>query len=406
MASKKSSSRRPASVQRSGKTRAAASVEASSRKSTTAKKSHAGKSTTRQSLTANARAGQVSVGAFLKSKPRGDDSYSAIFLVNPQESSTETLRVAWPETCLACGHWFDFPASAVESIIPLGVEECCTTPFLKAAFKIKNSERDLIEMLRAHLAGDISSEVAGESHATTTTRALALTTEGEEMCGADKPVAASGAATAARSSKAARSASVSLAALAAPATVMAAATGATLELSGPQWVSRFPGSRSIFDTKPPFLDKLSKFHQALSDAGANITISATFRPPERAYLMHFAFAIAREGFNPRAVPPMAGVNIQWFHGDVASSKSAAEQMVRGYTMAHRAALHSRHTEGLAIDMTISWSGILKIKDASGAIRSIGAPRSGQSNHALHSVGASYGVIKLVTDPPHWSNDGH
>jgi uncharacterized Zn-binding protein involved in type VI secretion len=25
---------------------------------------------------------------------------------------------------------------------------------------------------------------------------------------------------------------------------------------------------------------------------------------------------------------------------------------------------------------------------------------------LHAVGASYGVHKLVSDPPHWSDDGH
>jgi hypothetical protein len=25
---------------------------------------------------------------------------------------------------------------------------------------------------------------------------------------------------------------------------------------------------------------------------------------------------------------------------------------------------------------------------------------------LHALGATYGVIKLVSDPPHWSDDGH
>jgi hypothetical protein len=28
------------------------------------------------------------------------------------------------------------------------------------------------------------------------------------------------------------------------------------------------------------------------------------------------------------------------------------------------------------------------------------------NPVLHKIGASYGVIKLLSDPPHWSSDGH
>lgn len=34
------------------------------------------------------------------------------------------------------------------------------------------------------------------------------------------------------------------------------------------------------------------------------------------------------------------------------------------------------------------------------------PRNGAGNVALHGVGAGYGVLKLVADPPHWSDDGH
>ncbi len=29
----------------------------------------------------------------------------------------------------------------------------------------------------------------------------------------------------------------------------------------------------------------------------------------------------------------------------------------------------------------------------------------KNNSDLYSVGASYGVIKLISDPPHWSDDG-
>jgi hypothetical protein len=33
-----------------------------------------------------------------------------------------------------------------------------------------------------------------------------------------------------------------------------------------------------------------------------------------------------------------------------------------------------------------------------------SPRTGQ-NGELHAVGQTYNVVKLVSDPPHWSADG-
>ena len=66
----------------------------------------------------------------------------------------------------------------------------------------------------------------------------------------------------------------------------------------------------------------------------------------------------------------------------------------------------RHTEGRAIDMDISWSGTLAIVGANGQTASIAStPRDGD-NAQLQTVGAGYGVHKLATDPPHWSDDGH
>lgn len=330
-----------------------------------------------------ASAAPLSLAGLLDAPP--EDGYSVVFLVNPQESTEETLRVAWPETSMAGGSWFDFPGAVVESAVPLGVEEAGPARLPKAALRIKPGHDDLVRMLRSHLAGRLGPEL--DAQAQTRGAALDVVTFDEEACGSDGEPEVALAAT--------RGADE-----AAPAAL------AALELSGPQWVQRFPGSRSIFDTKPPFLDKLSKFHQALSDSGAQVSISATFRPPERAYLMHFAFKIANRKIDARQVPPMAGVNIQWFHGDDASSRAAAAQMVAAYRIAFAPVLVSRHTQGLAIDMTITWAGTLRIKDASGVVHGIGAPRNGNTNKALHNVGATYGVIKLASDPPHWSNDGH
>jgi hypothetical protein len=177
-------------------------------------------------------------------------------------------------------------------------------------------------------------------------------------------------------------------------------------LSGPEWVVKFPNSRSVDDLAEPFRTKVRRFLTALKDAGAIVTIADTLRRPERAYLMHFAFSIARESADPASVPANAAVDVGWVHPTAQASKDAAELMVQGYGIVFKPALNSRHTEGNAIDMSIAWIGDLVIAKADGTHVTItSAPRSGD-NASLQQVAVSYGVMKLVTDPPHWSSDGH
>lgn len=183
-------------------------------------------------------------------------------------------------------------------------------------------------------------------------------------------------------------------------------------VSGADWVHRFPHSRDVEDLVSPFREGLKRFLSALSDAGAVVSIATTYRPAERAYLMHYAWRIAREGLDPRAVPMHENIDIEWVHRrannrvDLIASRKAAEDMIAAYGIVYRPALNSQHTRRLAIDMTISWRGdFLLIRNFRGSlVRIEGAPRSGQ-NARLHAVGATYGVIKLVSDPPHWSSDG-
>lgn len=182
-------------------------------------------------------------------------------------------------------------------------------------------------------------------------------------------------------------------------------------LSGADWVKQFPTSRDIADLASPFRENVDAFVTALTNAGATVSIAATYRPAERAYLMHYAYRIAREGLDPRQVPARANIDIEWVHRkannqvDLVASRNAAEDMVVAYGIVYRPALNSQHTARLAIDMTISWSGTLSIKNARGAQVEIkGTPRSGQ-NAELHAVGRTYNVVKLVSDPPHWSSDG-
>jgi len=54
-------------------------------------------------------------------------------------------------------------------------------------------------------------------------------------------------------------------------------------------------------------------------------------------------------------------------------------------------------------MRITWHGhsCFEVKDR---VTVVTDPHDG-SNHELAKVGASFGVIKLATDRPHWSDDG-
>lgn len=185
-----------------------------------------------------------------------------------------------------------------------------------------------------------------------------------------------------------------------------------LNPSGAQWANRFQTSRSTQTLSGTFRAKAESFIAALRAAGATVSIAATYRPPERAHLMHYSFRIAKEGLAPGNIPVYPGVNIQWLHTDslgnpdIAASRAAASEMVKKFEIVHRPSLKSRHTQGLAIDMSISWNGALNIALPTGKTQTIAtAPHSG-NNAALHAVGRAYGVIKLVTDRPHWSSDGH
>jgi hypothetical protein len=181
--------------------------------------------------------------------------------------------------------------------------------------------------------------------------------------------------------------------------------------SGAEWVAKFPTSKDVEDLASPFRENVKKFLATLKAAGADVNISATYRPAERAYLMHYAYRIAREKLNPSDVPSREGVDIEWVHRkdngriDLVASRNAAEDMVEAYDIVYRPALNSNHTLRLAIDMTISWTGTLSIENARGNTVDIkSTPRSGQ-NGDLWKIGKSYRVLKLESDPPHWSADG-
>lgn len=188
-----------------------------------------------------------------------------------------------------------------------------------------------------------------------------------------------------------------------------------MEPSGAQWCARFPGSAQVTDLAEPFQSRVNSFIAMLRSCGAVVTISATYRPPERAYLMHFASLISGyrdkeqvfRQIDPKDVPPMDGVAIDWTHGgDLGAARAAALAMRTGYGIVYPAALVSRHTQRLAIDMSVSWRGLLAAHDAHGKLVEISSqPRDG-TNAMLAVVSRTFGVIKLASDRPHFSSDGH
>jgi hypothetical protein len=179
------------------------------------------------------------------------------------------------------------------------------------------------------------------------------------------------------------------------------------EPSGRAWCPRFSTSASVSDLAEPFRTAVSHFLAALKVAGASVAISATYRPPERAYLMHWAWLVGNGMEVPASVPPMAGVDIDWTHGgDLRAAVQSAREMISAYGLLYKPSLNSRHCERQAIDMRVSWDGVLNIRNARGTLLAItSSPRNGE-NRDLQAVAREFGVVKLVSDPPHWSNDGH
>ena len=180
--------------------------------------------------------------------------------------------------------------------------------------------------------------------------------------------------------------------------------------SGAAWwhanQAKFPNSRAIADLASPFREKVQAFVRALEAAGVSIDVASTLRNSKRAYLMHFTWKVAKGLIAPELVRAEEGVDIHWDHGDLARSRAAAQEMLALFGLKVQPSLTSLHISGLAIDMDIDWPGTIEIKTATGETVAVGPPRDGGTNKTLHTVGASYGVLKLLSDPPHWSSTGH
>lgn len=204
-------------------------------------------------------------------------------------------------------------------------------------------------------------------------------------------------------------------AAATPGPVGAAAPVSTKTESGKYWVAwantHATRSTDLDDLADPFRSSVKAFVKALEDAGATVSVETTTRSTKRAYLFHWSWLIYLGKAKPSAAPAMAGVEIEWDHGNLKDSKAGAGEMVTGFGLAVppkstlAPALSSNHIAGKAIDMTITWTGTLKVKKKDGTEAEVPFMRDANKNTKLHEVGASYSVKKNVKDAPHWSVNG-
>lgn len=188
------------------------------------------------------------------------------------------------------------------------------------------------------------------------------------------------------------------------------------EKSGTYWVTwanaHARNSSSVEDLEDVFKAKVKEFIKALEDAGATVDITATRRHENRAYLFHWCWKVALNKVKASQVPAKTGVDIVWDHGDETRSKEGAQAMVTGFGLAvppdstDPPALTSNHIAGKAIDMDITWTGKIKVKRKTGTEVEVEYKDNVNANTALHGVGDSYGVMKLTSDAPHWSFNGH
>jgi hypothetical protein len=85
---------------------------------------------------------------------------------------------------------------------------------------------------------------------------------------------------------------------------------------------------------PSFKAKTGKFIEALKAAGVKAKPAATYRPKERAYLMHYWCKIDRSKISADKVPPVESVDIEWVHRDatgkmdVEAPRAAAREMMQ------------------------------------------------------------------------------
>jgi murein DD-endopeptidase MepM/ murein hydrolase activator NlpD len=204
--------------------------------------------------------------------------------------------------------------------------------------------------------------------------------------------------------------------------------GGAPKKSGVDWLEKFPHSTDIGMLEAEFGKDLQAFIGALKEGGILVTITTTFRPPQRSYLMYWCQQIAAGKVSPDKVKPFVPevegdelVNIDWAHlgsdgqPDLEAAKKAAEEMRVKFLIGTNAVAkpyRSNHNfrQAKAVDMTLvpKWGigKVIKNKDR----KKIEV----EEKKNLFLVGQSYGVVHFDLRPNksvprqddvHWSRTG-
>ncbi len=199
-----------------------------------------------------------------------------------------------------------------------------------------------------------------------------------------------------------------------------------LQKSGRQWVQQFVGSTGVSDLTPEFAARFVAFKAALEEAAIGVRITATYRPPERSYMMYWAQEIACGRVSPDKVPPFVAevkghgpVLIDWAHwdaqgnADLAAAKLAATDMRNAFGITGDRPVgkpyQSNHNKRQAVDMRLTpdWGIGMTVKDKGGN------PQYIKTKVQLFGIGQTYGVIhwdlrpnkNAKVDDIHWSITG-
>lgn len=220
------------------------------------------------------------------------------------------------------------------------------------------------------------------------------------------------------------------------------------EPPGKQWAQRFAlpyknEKDALAQLSSTFGSKVQKFIKTLRNGGATVNVNTTYRPQSRAYLMANAWAIAngKDATTVVAYPgtdkagkPVSSdgalVPICWIARNTTGAKDdtrttvLASEMVSAFGIDGAAGYPSEHMKRTAVDLSISWKGVLSILQGPivpkgtkrVAVRITSGKRDG-TNTALWGIGATYGIIKgprgsnskgkdlRTVDTVHWSADG-
>jgi len=193
------------------------------------------------------------------------------------------------------------------------------------------------------------------------------------------------------------------------------------QIADDRWGGATP---DIAELESSFGSDLRAFLDMLAANNITCVLESAYRPPERSYLFHYCVKVWKRKIAPKEVPPMAGVDIAWDHGNDAASRAGAEALANAFGLVGVAAHPSNHNSGQAVDMKLDFSGnptntLTYTKNGRTITRTIktddearvGAKAKGKSianieKRELSKAGADFGVKRAVdSDIVHWSRTG-